>query len=261
MKPIPAPSSHEDSPDAVASSASDLLKSTSPRPSGNRRSPQASVNQAYPWLLVASTAVAVFFGFMYINKDVVVAPTAADQADATNTGEGDSSTQGDRSLLPEGDSLPGEHTASGTGGTAGTGDSTQNLTTAPIHSSYEETNMRMQHILTATANDGSISRIDLEVPVLYRSRQLRWSPAEVARAEDLMIQLMEYQDRSRQLRAQGEKLLTDWNALIGQSIPASRLRADSPSIPANQKDGQAASGPVDTTTSDAIELKDKEDKP
>ena len=121
--------------------------------------------------------------------------------------------------------------------------------------------MRMQHILTATANDGSISRIDLEVPVLYRSRQLRWSPAEVARAEDLMIQLMEYQDRSRQLRAQGEKLLTDWNALIGQSIPASRLRADSPSIPANQKDGQAASGPVDTTTSDAIELKDKEDKP
>ena len=259
MKPIPAPSNPEDSSiETPPSSASDLFKSSQPRNSqGNRRSGQANANQVYPWLLAASTAIAVFFGVMYINKPVVIASLDSEQPETpTDAAESGKETK-DPALLPTGDSLPGETTGAGAGASSETPGA---LTTAPIHSRFEETNMRVQHILTATAEDGSISRIDLEVPVLYQSRNLRWTPAEVTRAQDLMVQLMEYQDKSRQLRSQGEKLLSDWNALIGKSIPASRLRADSPSIPENQKDIMSDATPSDTTTRDAVEIQPK-DKP
>ena len=256
MKPIPAPSTPEDNTEPHAASAADLIKSTGSRQPGNRRSAQSSVNQAYPWLLAASTAIAITLGLMYINKPVVIAGGDAQGVDSTETGQDDPKVKPEQSLVPGGDTLPGDNTA---GSAASIKPS--NLTTAPIHSRFEETNMRMQHILTVNSDDGHVSRIDLEVPVLYQSRQLRWSPVEVARAEDLMVQLMDYQDKSRQLRAQGEKLLADWNTLIGASIPASRLRADSPSIPDNQKDSQANSGPLDTSTRDAVEIQPKEDEP
>ena len=121
--------------------------------------------------------------------------------------------------------------------------------------------MRVQHILTATSNDGHVSRIDLEVPVLYQSRQLRWSPSEVEEANELMLRLMDYQDRSRMLKSQGEQLLTDSNALIGKSIPASKLRADSPSIPDNQHAALSLTGSSDAGSNDAVEIDSKEDKP
>jgi len=257
MKPIPAPSSRDGSPADIPPSTSDLIKST---PAGfantNRRSPQASVNRAYPWLLLLSTAVAVVFGFMYITKPVVVAGMDVEDSSKGQALDAQGQDSGKPTLLPGTDALPGEH-----GAAAVTQGDPRKLTTAPIHSRFEETNMRVQHILTATSDDGHVSRIDLEVPVLYQSRNLRWTPAEVTRAQDLMVRLMDYQDKSRQLRSQGEELLADWNDLIGKSIPASRLRADSPSIPENQHHAIKALSPSDTSTPSAVEIDSKEDQP
>jgi len=255
MKPIPAPSNPEDNDvEQSPSSASNFIKSYSLKPNhGNRRSTRTGIDQAYPWLLVASTAISVFFGIMYIEKDVIVSSSGSDKADTAGK-SAETSTDGvDPSLLPSGDRLPGE---------AGAGDNAGSTPThiAPIHSRYEETNLRVQHIMTATSANGSISRIDLEVPVLYQSRKLRWTPREVAQAEDLMVQLIEYQDKSRQLRSQGERLLNEWNVLIGQSIPATSLRADSPSIPDNQKGSMVVSDPAETTAQEASDIKPK-DKP
>ena len=121
--------------------------------------------------------------------------------------------------------------------------------------------MRVQHILTATSEDGHVSRIDLEVPVLYQSRQLRWSPSEVEQANQLMLRLMDHQDKSRMLKSDGEQLLADWNALIGTSIPASKLRADSPSIPENQQLAASLSDPSEAGADGAVGIDSKEDKP
>ena len=264
MKPIPAPSNRDERPEeATAATASDLLK-IAPAGNARRRQAHATVNRAYPWLLMASTSIAVFFGLMYINKDVVVAGDPTKQLAAGQIGEtgplagtGDETDAGDGSLLPPADSLPGE--AAPASNAAGKASSTA-ISTAPIHSIFEETNMRVQHILTARSDDGHVSRIDLEVPVLYPSRQLRWTPTQIAQAESLMVRLMDYQLKSQELRAEGEQLLRDWNSLIGDSIPAPRLRADSPSIPGNQQHAIVNSGPVDTTTQDAIEI-ENEDQP
>lgn len=265
MKPIPAPSAAEESPpphDATPASAAELLKSPAGRPShSNRRSLQSSVQQAYPWLLALSTAVAVLFALLYINKDYVVIQdgVAETQADSTqpDSSTGPVAKGGSKvSLLPDRRSLPGEKP--GATEKPETAIPNQIEGTAPLHARYEETNMRVQHILNATTEGGHVSRIDLEVPVLYQSRQLRWTPAEVDRAREILVQLMDYQDKSRQLRSQGEGLLHAWNELVGRSIPASRLRADSPSLPQNQNDVTAVGGALDTTTRDAIEIQPKE---
>lgn len=259
MKPIPAPhATEEEAKEASPASASDLLKSASGRsPHSNRRSLQSSVQQAYPWLLALSTTVAVLFAVLYINKPYVVSHGEEEPMAAADPKEKNNSQESKTALLPSRQQLPGEDSAMPD--KPETAIPNQLGDTAPVHAEYEETNMRVQHILNATTESGHIIRIDLEVPVLYRSRELRWTPDEVARARDILVQLMDYQDKSRQLRSQGEQLLHSWNQLVGQSIPASRLRADSPSLPDNQKDVMAVGGPVDTTTRDAIDIQPKEE--
>jgi len=259
MKPIPAPTSRDhggsDSPPA---SASDLLKGS--YSNANRRSAdiaaQSTAQQAYPWLLLLSTAIAVFFAFLYITKPYVGATKGQDIGDTAETRSAAKQGNAKPGLLPDRNRLPGDG-ASDPATSQAVG-SVQTPATPPVHSRFEETNMRVQHILTATTEDGHVSRIDLEVPVLYQSRSLRWSPKEVARARELLVELMDYQDKSRQLRSQGEGLLREWNELVGQSIPASRLRADSPSLPENQNAAKTSSTPIDTTTRDAVEIQTKE---
>lgn len=253
MKPIPTqPNQHEN----AAPSASDLIKSTSSTyPPANRRSAQGKLNRIYPLLLLISTAVAVFFAFMYINKPVIVALNDSGNAENQESTQSPETTVKNPGLLPPTDNLPGDGLPT---------DSTENplnLTTAPLHSRYEETNMRVQHILSAKSENGHVSRIDLEVPVLYESRKMRWTPAEVDEANRLMMRLMDYQDKSHKLRAQGEQLLVDWNALIGKSIPASKLRADSPSIPENQQALAIVKGAPTESSAGVVEIDPEEDKP
>ena len=206
----------------------------------NRRASANPAHRAYPWLLFASTAIAGIFCLMYLTKPVIHAsqgplpgglePTAVPKPDSVATTSG---------LMPSVDRLPGEKSSSPTA-------------ESPSRSSpaaFEQTNLRIQHILTAESPGGQLAKIDLDVPVLYQSRNLRWTADEVAEACGLLARLSDYQDKSRALRTEGAELMDSWNRLVERSIPAGDLRADSPTLPTNQQD--AADAPrapgLDTT--------------
>ena len=73
-------------------------------------------------------------------------------------------------------------------------------------------------------------------------------------ARELLVRLMDYQEKSQLLRAEGVELLDAWNRLIEASIPATDLRADSPSLPANQEDAADAPRPAGLITTESIQL-------
>jgi hypothetical protein len=100
-----------------------------------------------------------------------------------------------------------------------------------------------------------LDRIVLDVPVLYRSRELRWTADEVAKARQLLVQLMDYQEKCRALRSEGTDLLSAWNKLIEQSLPATELRADSPSLPANQLDAADSPRPAGLISTESIQIR------
>lgn len=228
-------------------------------------------SKAYPWLLVTSTLIAGIFCMLYITKPVIItAPSVSlppkavpavqplavkTENPATEPVPDATRRPAPESLLPAGDQLPGD-AASETRPASPT--TRPALPAVPASNPTEETNLRIQHILTAEAPGGHLDRIDLEVPVLYHSRNLRWTPDDVTRARALMIRLMDYQEKSRALRLEGAELLDAWNALINKSIPASELRADSPTLPANQQDAADTPLPEGLISKEAIQLEPAE---
>lgn len=237
----------------------------------NVRAANVHRSSAYPWLLVISTLIAGVFCLLYITKPVIItAPASAMPAKVTPTAQTvgveikDAVTKpaadpvvkpAQEPLLPAGDQLPGDPSpelrpASPT--------ARPSLPAVAASSPTEETNLRIQHILTAEAPGGHLDRIDLEVPVLYHSRNLRWTPEDVTRARELMIRLMDYQEKSRALRLEGAGLLDAWNALINKSIPTSELRADSPSLPSNQQDAADTPLPEELISEEVIQLEPAE---
>jgi len=257
MKPLPAHRNAIGKPDgeAMPSLPTVLAPASAAYSAANRRAPAScGAQRAYPWLLLASTAVAALFCLLYITKPVIVpapamiAPLAAGKA-ATAPATTTSTVTSQPDLMPATDALPGEQQADAR---PVPGDPRSAVPGPPSTSAFEETNLRVQHVLTAEAPGGQLDRIVLDVPVLYQSRNLRWTVAEVAEARELLIRLMDYQEKSRELRAEGLGLLDTWNHLIGQSIPATELRADSPSLPANQQDAADAPRPSELISTDAI---------
>lgn len=206
-----------------------LSSHTTPAP--NRRTPAAATQRAYPWLLVTSTALsAIFFG-LYLTKPVIaasVSPAASEMAmDPAPPPLPGPAQKPQDSLLPSGNALPGDKSSKPQStdprrlGSAATGSA----------AAYEETNLRVQHVLNARGPNGEdLGKVTLEVPVLYGSRTMRWTPEEVARARALLVKIGDYQEKSRALREEGSVLLEQWNTLVGDSIPAGALRADSPSL-------------------------------
>lgn len=246
MKPIPA----HDFADAGRPFAS-ALPSPPPRnesPSNFRRSASQS-NRAYPFLLIASTLIASAFCFLYMTKPVVTV-SAENQEPApapANTGKpalaaAEKPAPESPSLLPGNDRLPGDPTTAA----------------APARKdlpAFEETNLSVQHVLTARTPEGDLSRIDLDVPVLYQSRHLRWTEDDVSRARDILSRLSHYQEKSLALRSEGSLLLAEWNQLMARSIPSAELRADSPSLPVNQRGSSPAITPESLDSSQTIQLK------
>jgi len=225
-------------------------------PAQNRRAATSyTVQRAYPWLLIASTALAAVFCGLYLNKPVVMAgpgpgpgvtaiapapPVPAMIATAPKPAD---------SLMPHGGHLPGDTVkpqAADPKRLASAGNGPE--------SAFEETNLRIQHVLKAQGPAGEdLGKIKLEVPVLYRSRALRWTPEEIARARTLMTRIGHYQEAAQIVRNEGQKLLGEWNALVGESIPTPVLRADSPSLTGA---AQAPAGEqLDSTQ--AIEIKNR----
>jgi len=227
----------------------------------NRRTSSCFAQRAYPWLLLASTAVAGLFCLLYITKPVFPAssmiphaavppaaaqPTAIPAPAAVPVASPESATA---SLAPSRSALPGETSP------ADAEDRSVTLPGPPSISAFEETNLRVQHVLTADSPGGSLDRIVLDVPVLYQSRNLRWTATEVTQARSLLVQLMGYQEKCRALRAEGKDLLGAWNRLIEQSLPGTELRADSPSLPANQLDAADSARPPGLLSSESIQIR------
>jgi hypothetical protein len=53
---------------------------------------------------------------------------------------------------------------------------------------------------------------------------------------------------------EGAELLDSWNQLVERSIPASDLRADSPTLPTNQQDAADAPRPPGLNTTELIRI-------
>ena len=223
----------------------------------NRRANSSPVQRAYPWLLMASTLMAGTFCLLYITKPVIVAAgnkeTTASKPDTLSAPAGNPANTKSVGLLPDKERLPGDSNTKAAANASPANPRRSIL--PPSHATnFEETNLRIQHILTAEAPGGHVDRIDLEVPVLYQSRSLRWTPAQVAEARGLLTRLMDYQEKSQSLRAEGMQLLDSWNRLIGESLPAHDLRADSPSLPANQVDTAESPRLADSLSNGSIQI-------
>ena len=253
MKPLPAqdPAVVEVTDSAMQSLASALATAAASHSTSNRRASTCRVARIYPWLLLASTALAALFCLMYIKKPFIGAPQDVSPVGPATpvVARTIAATSAQAGMMPSHDRLPGEK---GTRETPPDAAIPARAASAPV--AFEQTNLRIQHILTAEAPGGHLARINLDVPVLYQSRNLRWTAAEVAEARALLARLADYQEKSRTLRTEGADLLDSWNHLIGRSIPAGDLRADSPTLPANQKDAADAPRPAGLDTRELIQI-------
>ncbi len=251
MKPLPAQNSAvpKEADSAMPSLPTALATPVASYSTANRRLSTCSVQRSYPWLLFTSTAIAAAFCLLYITKPVILAaPSNSGNLADTPLPPRSVTVATKAGLMPDQNRLPGEKSESPTPreptGTA--------RSAAPA--AFEQTNLRIQHILTAEAPGGHRAKIDLDVPVLYQSRNLRWTAAEVAEARELLSRLASYQEKSQALRSEGAELLDAWNSLIARSIPADDLRADSPTLPANQQDAADTPRPAGFDTQESIQI-------
>ncbi len=254
MKPLPAEGSViERKPLGASALPTVLPQPNAPYSSSNRKSQVAQIQRVYPWLLMASTLVAAFFCYLYMTKPVFLPapePTVLNPGTISTPGV-PASTSAGNTIGPASDRLPGDPMVANR--PTSTDPRNAALRKSGGDGIYEETNLRVQHVLTAEAPGGDVNRISLNVPVLYKSRNLRWNQQDVAKARDLLTRLTDYQERSRALRAEGITLLDAWNRLIDRSIPAAGLRADSPSLTTNQGESDEAT-PAALDTADSIRI-------
>jgi hypothetical protein len=253
MKPLPTESYpvRKESEKPASALSSVLPTAGAGYSNANRRvSSGCPLQKVYPWLLGTSTLVAAVFCVMYISKPVYVAapgPQAFAQANASGTSP--DLPAPDAMLLPDGGKLPGEVAVKPL-----PSDQLGSISPAAGPGSFEETNLRVQHVLTAETPEGDLTRVLLDVPVLYQSRTLRWTESEVAKARELLARLADHQEKVRSLRDEGSGLLIEWNELVERSIPTNELRADSPTLPANQGDSADAPRPAGLDTTRSIKI-------
>lgn len=246
MKPIPSEEKAAEIPGIP------LTPSPVAYSKANRRSVTSPVQAVYPWLLFASTAMAATFCLAYITKPVILAGPSpasppAEQKEAASSGQPTPAATREK-IMPDPNRLPGDD------GRPSAESAEGRTPAASRNSDFEETNIRVQHVLDAESENGEIDRIIVDVPVLYRSRSLRWTQEEAAEARKLLEQLTAHQEKTRALRDEGSALLDSWNRLMGSSIPSASLRADSPSLPANQFDPLAQDGGAAEETIETIRL-------
>ena len=261
MKPLPAqtPVVIKSNDSAMPSLPAPLATPPVVYSKANRRVSTSISQRAYPWLLFASTSVAAVFCLMYITKPVILASQRempgypVPEIAASPVSMAAKSNEVKQTIMPDRNSLPGEGLSHPS---AGSEDHVRNaLSRSKPATAFEQTNLRIQHILTAEAPGGHLAKIDLDVPVLYQSRNLRWTAPEVAEARELLTRLADYQEKSRSIRAEGVALLDSWNHLVERSIPSGELRADSPTLPTNQQDAVDAPRPVGLDTTESIQIK------
>ncbi|BCX49112.1 hypothetical protein HAHE_30200 [Haloferula helveola] len=189
--------------------------------------------------------MAAVFCYLYISKPVIRTESSTVEAvpPALSANEG---TPALAASVPSGTNLPGDL-------------SDRPAAVAPEAISeasgerFEETNLRIQHVLGATGPAGEpLGKITLDVPVIYESGTVRWTQDDVEQARSLLSRIQDYQNRARSLREEAVVLISEWDDLVIRSIPDESLRADSPTVPENQGVGSADAAPLKST--EAIEI-------
>lgn len=249
MKPFPS----DGTPSAMRQP---VLQTTATMRYENRMAPR--VPKIYPVLLVFSTMVAGAFCWLYLTKPVIEQITMV-QAPPAPTAPVIATLPTLPSIKPADPTAPAKQSgATVTEAKPATPaikletPAQRQLPAAPANP-YEESNLRIQHVLTATSPDGELGRIILDVPVLYQSRNLRWTPRDIREARELLSRLNTYQEKVRDLRSEGTALMGAWNALVARTLPVSVLRADSQSLPENQREAPSPSGALNSTDSIRIQ--------
>ncbi|GAA5497172.1 hypothetical protein Rhal01_03362 [Rubritalea halochordaticola] len=223
--------------------------------------PSFVTSLTYKFLLLTTTSAAAFFCWLYITKPTTIEalpekdevsltkrPTADESS--TDIDAVDSHTPDMNSDQPENQSNPTDFIPPSDQTLPGLANSSQGSHLSPVNparsaniplantpstagkASWEETNDRVQHIITAQRN-GNSERLIIEVPVIYMTRGMRLGPGQAEEARRILKAMEIYQDRINKLQQDGENISKAWNSLLMSTQPVEALRADSPSLPQN----------------------------
>jgi len=226
-------------------------------------------DKVYPWLLGVSITISAVLCWLYVTKPVILksdlSSVSQSQAMVSSKGSAEGplrgsgagkSAHGKATLVPSDSNLPGS--SSGMNRSAGStspahlphnGQSPRTINPAmlakshagaigsPFFLGWESTNLKVQHILSVDAGGGTLEKIVLNVPVLYKTRTLRWTAEDITKARSVMKRLMEYERNLNQLRGEAQNILKDWNEILETTAPTVALRADSPTLPYNHGNG------------------------
>jgi hypothetical protein len=197
---------------------------------------QSEISLTYKFLLILSTFSAVFFCYLYVTKPsqkIIVSEETESTVDQDTVSSSDTEpVTGFDSLTSN--SLPGEDTSLSTS-------SPTTLEGMPLAQTpategkigWEETNDRIQHVVTAEYGNNS-QRVLIEVPVIYETRGLRLAPDQAKEAQRVLRALKIYKQQIEKLHQDGKNIQSAWDALLVSAQPIEALRADSPSLPQSQ---------------------------
>ncbi|MEO1856625.1 MAG: hypothetical protein ABGY95_04570 [Rubritalea sp.] len=203
----------------------------------------SDITLTYKYLLTFSTLSAVFFCWLYVTKPTVITHATAEaqegpsvQSDLADTASKHETMTTSNSFANLANSkLPGEVSSSAAPAQISAVNKNSNIP-LPVSDStkdlvgFEETNDRVQHVITAQSNNSS-ERIILEVPVIYKTRALRFGPEQAHEASRVLRALKIYQSQIKKLHQDGKNIQLAWDSLLMSAQPVAALRADSPSLP------------------------------
>ena len=245
---------------------------------GDAPAEAGQLEKAYPWLLGVSTCLSALLCWMYVTKPVIVndvvgapAAEAGQELVARDAGKSDNAvvpvtTSNEPSLMPSSDQLPSANPSAKAVAAQNTkvpevidprmlSQARHEARERGVGVGWEKTNLKVQHILSADTGTGENEKIVINVPVLYETRSMRWTPDKIEQAREVLARLMLYERNLNNLRNEGSAILADWNAIIKDTVPASTLRADSPSLPYNH--GQENEPMILPGSSSVIQVEEK----
>ena len=244
MRPLPTESGQE--PASVSQKDPLPLR---PARTANQKRAAGSVLRIYPLLLVVSTSMAGGFCYLYLTKPVI----QTSPPPTVRIAESQSAAPPANPAAPLAEPTVEEETLAREPEPSRPRPSAPQGLTQDSASAFEETNLKIQHVLTAQGpGQQDLGRIVLDVPVVYPSGTIRWSQEDVAKARSLLVRLDAYQLKANDLRNEAVGLISEWDQLIVASIPEPALRADSPTLPENQGEGTSGQSALDS--SEVIEI-------
>jgi hypothetical protein len=111
-------------------------------------------------------------------------------------------------------------------------------------SGYEPTSLYVQRVLYiagykpgSSMSDDSpdwVSKIPLNIPVMHRTRYIRLDEQGQVKIKDVLKRLIAVTAKAKEIRAEVESILKEYNGIIDAGTPKDVLTPDSPSLTTNQ---------------------------